>query len=58
MNLVSDQENDVVVVGAGPTGLWLAGELRLGGATVTVVETRTERDPNSKALTIHPRVNA
>ncbi|SFP93428.1 2-polyprenyl-6-methoxyphenol hydroxylase [Actinomadura madurae] len=46
---------DVVVVGAGPTGLWLAGELRLGGASVTVLETRRERDPNSKALTIHPR---
>ncbi|WP_036567393.1 FAD-dependent monooxygenase [Nocardia sp. BMG51109] len=47
--------DDVVVVGAGPTGLWLAGELRLGGASVTVVETRPERDPHSKALTIHPR---
>ncbi|GIF13337.1 FAD-dependent monooxygenase [Actinoplanes teichomyceticus] len=46
---------DVVIVGAGPTGLWLAGELRLGGATVTVLEARAERDPNSKALTIHPR---
>ncbi|WP_086664419.1 FAD-dependent monooxygenase [Lentzea kentuckyensis] len=46
---------DVVVVGAGPTGLWLAGELRLGGASVTVLESRQERDPNSKALTIHPR---
>ncbi|MCX2947897.1 FAD-dependent monooxygenase [Lentzea sp. NEAU-D7] len=46
---------DVVVVGAGPTGLWLAGELRLGGASVTVVEEREVRDPNSKALTIHPR---
>ncbi|MTD57615.1 FAD-dependent monooxygenase [Amycolatopsis pithecellobii] len=46
---------DVVIVGAGPTGLWLAGELRLGGASVTVLETRPERDPNSKALTIHPR---
>jgi 2-polyprenyl-6-methoxyphenol hydroxylase-like FAD-dependent oxidoreductase len=46
---------DVVVVGAGPTGLWLAGELRLGGASVTVLETRRNRDPNSKALTIHPR---
>ncbi|MET0452863.1 MAG: FAD-dependent monooxygenase [Mycobacterium sp.] len=46
---------DVVVVGAGPTGLWLAGELRLGGASVTVVEARGSRDPNSKALTIHPR---
>ena len=47
--------DDVVVVGAGPTGLWLAGELRLGGASVTVVEDRQEPDPNSKALTIHPR---
>ncbi|GGU50600.1 FAD-dependent monooxygenase [Lentzea flava] len=46
---------DVVVVGAGPTGLWLAGELRLGGASVTVLESRTQRDANSKALTIHPR---
>ncbi|KOV83861.1 FAD-dependent monooxygenase [Nocardia sp. NRRL S-836] len=46
---------DVVIVGAGPTGLWLAGELRLGGATVTVLEARQERDVNSKALTIHPR---
>ncbi|SEQ90280.1 2-polyprenyl-6-methoxyphenol hydroxylase [Lentzea xinjiangensis] len=46
---------DVVVVGAGPTGLWLAGELRLGGASVTVLEARRERDVNSKALTIHPR---
>ena len=46
---------DVVIVGAGPTGLWLAGELRLGGASVTVIEAREDRDPNSKALTIHPR---
>ncbi|WP_280466408.1 FAD-dependent monooxygenase [Nocardia brasiliensis] len=47
--------DDVVVVGAGPTGLWLAAELRLGGATVTVLEARHTRNPNSKALTIHPR---
>ncbi|WP_327003495.1 FAD-dependent monooxygenase [Dactylosporangium sp. NBC_01737] len=47
--------DDVVIVGAGPTGLWLAGELRLGGASVTVLEERETRDPNSKALTIHPR---
>ncbi|WP_033342684.1 FAD-dependent monooxygenase [Catenuloplanes japonicus] len=46
---------DVVIVGAGPTGLWLAGELRLGGATVTVLERREERDRHSKALTVHPR---
>lgn len=31
------------------------GELRLGGASVTVLEAREERDENSKALTIHPR---
>ncbi|WNV84420.1 FAD-dependent monooxygenase [Umezawaea sp. Da 62-37] len=45
----------VVVVGGGPVGLWLAAELGLGGVPVTVLETRTERDPHSKALTIHPR---
>lgn len=33
---------DVIVAGAGPTGLMLAGELRLGGATVLVAE-RLER---------------
>ncbi|MFI6226042.1 FAD-dependent monooxygenase [Micromonospora echinospora] len=47
--------HDVVIVGAGPTGLWLAAELRLGGAAVVVLEAREERDPHSKALTIHPR---
>ncbi|RKT53767.1 FAD-dependent monooxygenase [Saccharothrix australiensis] len=45
----------VVIVGAGPVGLWLAAELRLGGAAVTVLESRPERDPHSKALTVHPR---
>lgn len=45
----------MVVVGGGPTGLWLAGELRLGGASVTVLEARAARDPHSKGLTVHPR---
>jgi 2-polyprenyl-6-methoxyphenol hydroxylase-like FAD-dependent oxidoreductase len=57
--LVTDQGGedvvDVVVVGAGPVGLWLAAELRLGGASVTVLEEREFPDPHSKALTIHPR---
>ncbi|MEU8828017.1 FAD-dependent monooxygenase [Streptomyces sp. NPDC048636] len=45
----------VVVVGAGPTGLLLATELRLAGVPVTVVERAVERSPHSKALTLHPR---
>lgn len=47
--------DDVVVVGAGPTGLLLAAELRLAGVPVTVVERAAGRSPHSKALTLHPR---
>ncbi|GAA5165784.1 FAD-dependent monooxygenase [Amycolatopsis dongchuanensis] len=46
---------DVLIAGAGPTGLWLAAELRLQGVAVTVLEARRERSPHSKALTLHPR---
>ncbi|MGW4324968.1 FAD-dependent monooxygenase [Nocardia sp. NPDC004573] len=49
------RHHQVVVVGAGPVGLWLAAELRLGGVDVLVLEARAEPDPNSKALAIHPR---
>ncbi|PWS44960.1 monooxygenase, partial [Streptomyces sp. FT05W] len=45
----------VVIAGGGPTGLWLAAELRLAGTPVTVLEARHARDPHSKALTLHPR---
>ena len=45
----------VVIVGAGPVGLWLAAELRYGGVEVTVLERRTERNANSRALTVHAR---
>ncbi|MFI1991855.1 FAD-dependent oxidoreductase [Actinoplanes sp. NPDC020271] len=40
---------DVVVAGAGPVGLMLACELRLGGADVVVLERNTEIDPTIKA---------
>jgi 2-polyprenyl-6-methoxyphenol hydroxylase-like FAD-dependent oxidoreductase len=40
---------DVVVVGAGPTGLLLAGDLLLNGVGVVVVERRTEPDQTPKA---------
>ncbi|WP_431877051.1 FAD-dependent monooxygenase [Amycolatopsis sacchari] len=46
---------DVLIAGAGPTGLWLAAELRLQGVAVTVLEARETRSPHSKALTLHPR---
>lgn len=49
------RETDVIVVGAGPVGLWLAAELRLGGATVTVIEKRTRRSEHSRAHTLHAR---
>lgn len=43
-------DTDVIVVGAGPAGLMLAGELRLGGADVTVFERRTERSWESRGI--------
>lgn len=36
-------EHAVVIAGAGPTGLMLAGELALGGADVIVIERRTDQ---------------
>ncbi len=46
---------DVVVVGAGPTGLMLANELALAGVDVVVLERLTERTGLSKALNMQPR---
>jgi 2-polyprenyl-6-methoxyphenol hydroxylase-like FAD-dependent oxidoreductase len=47
--------NRVLVVGAGPVGLMLAGELCLGGAEVVVVEKRTAPITESRASTVHSR---
>ncbi|WP_329136537.1 FAD-dependent monooxygenase [Streptomyces sp. NBC_01476] len=43
-------DTDVVVVGAGPTGLMLAGELLLGGARVTVIEKLARPTGQSRGL--------
>ncbi len=50
-----DHVVDVIVVGAGPVGLWLAAELRRAAVDVLVLEKRAEPAPHTKALTILPR---
>lgn len=45
---------DVLVAGAGPTGLALAGHLHAHGADVRIVERRDEPRP-SRAFVVHPR---
>ncbi|MEU9168971.1 FAD-dependent monooxygenase [Streptomyces sp. NPDC048420] len=49
------QDTDVVVVGAGPAGLMLAAELRLGGARVLVLDERPGPTTESRASTLHAR---
>lgn len=52
---LANTDTDVVVVGAGPTGLWLAAELATAGARVVILEKRTERSPYARALGLMPR---
>jgi len=47
----------VIVVGAGPTGLMLAAELRLAGVDVIIVEKRSQRERTQPgALGLHARI--
>lgn len=47
--------SDVIVVGAGPVGLLLAGDLRRAGVQVTVLEQLTAPTTESRASTLHTR---
>lgn len=51
----SDRDTEVIVVGAGPTGLMLGCELALAGIRTRILERRTDPQPHSRALTLHPR---
>src|SRR5688500_10105063 len=48
-------EHTVVIVGGGPTGLMLAGELRLQGVQALVLEKEPEPPPYVRALGLHVR---
>jgi 3-(3-hydroxy-phenyl)propionate hydroxylase len=53
---VAMSEHSVVIVGAGPTGLMLAGELALAGVDVAIVERRTGQElVGSRAGGLHSR---
>ncbi|MEU7580021.1 FAD-dependent monooxygenase [Streptomyces sp. NPDC041068] len=52
---MSAHSAQVLVVGGGPVGLMLAGELRLGGADVVVIERHRTPTTESRASTLHAR---
>ena len=53
--MVAQRELDVLVVGAGPTGLTLAAQLHALGARARIVDRQLDRAHESRALAIQPR---
>ena len=49
------EQTDVLIVGAGPTGLIIATELARRGVSCRILEQRLERSRRSKALAVHAR---
>jgi 2-polyprenyl-6-methoxyphenol hydroxylase-like FAD-dependent oxidoreductase len=49
------RQTDVLVVGAGPTGLLLAGDLAAAGVDVMVLERRVEESSITRAFGVHAR---
>ena len=52
---ILSNEFDVLIVGAGPVGLWVACELALAKVSVAVLERRAEAVTQSRALAIQGR---
>lgn len=50
-----DSERDVLIVGAGPAGLLLAGDLAESGIACTVVERRAGESELTRAFAVHAR---
>src|SRR6266704_3633071 len=48
-------DNDVLIVGAGPVGLFLANECARRGLRWRLIEARSSQSEHSKALAIFPR---
>ena len=48
-------DSDVIVVGAGPTGLMLACELAMRGIAVRLLERRAETPNITRAFAVHAR---
>ena len=51
----TSSDTDVIIVGAGPTGLFLARELASAGIRCRVLERRTQPTSESRALGLHAR---
>lgn len=51
---MTDLDTDIIIVGGGPVGFYLAGRLIQQGISCKVLEKRTEIDRHSKSLGIHP----
>jgi 2-polyprenyl-6-methoxyphenol hydroxylase-like FAD-dependent oxidoreductase len=50
-----DVDAEVLIVGAGPVGCWLAAELCAAGVRVIVIEARESRAAWSRGFVVHPR---
>ncbi|MBX2987083.1 MAG: FAD-dependent monooxygenase [Bdellovibrionaceae bacterium] len=53
--MMEHAETDVLIVGAGPTGLMMASQLARHGVRFQIIDRQTDRSKESRALVIHAR---